>query len=182
MVWDWKLRTFLTVKFWALAAALEAWWRSWLATLGSIESTQTQVSPFDYEAAESQRNPAGDLGSVVCLPYLVTPPSLFLMRFRVLSQDPLPAVRIWFSIPDTSALPLTVSSLKSQLCTQIPEFQRAGLSHDKVVLAIDGFSLLDHAPADIIKENDLVWYVRYFFVSLYMFHVFPAFCRLLKAQ
>ena len=78
------------------------------------------------------------------------------MRIRVSSRQPLPSVKAWFSLAKATQ---TIQDLKQDLCANIPAFEDGEIRPSEIALAIDDFDLLDEGPADVLRENDLVWWV-----------------------
>lgn len=84
------------------------------------------------------------------------------MRFRLTTRLPLKPIKAWFDLAD-SETGLDIRSLKSLLCTRIPQLldeKGNAPSTADLELSIDEFALLDDSKISIIKENDLVWCVK----------------------
>lgn len=79
------------------------------------------------------------------------------MRFRLTTKPPLPLVKAWYALSPTPGL--DVAALKTELCSRLPALHQHGVSPNQILLSIDEFELLDESELDVLKENDLVWYV-----------------------
>lgn len=80
------------------------------------------------------------------------------MRFRIITSPPLPFVKSWFLLADSVLQrKQTIQDLKYDLCKRIEEL--VSLQSNEFKLSIDDFDLPDGESIDVIRENDLVWYV-----------------------
>lgn len=84
---------------------------------------------------------------------------IHFMRIRILSEfeqtTNLPQVRSWFNV-DTEN---TVASLKLSLCSSVPALREARIRANELVLTLDDFELLDNSAIDVLRDEDLIWYV-----------------------
>lgn len=78
------------------------------------------------------------------------------MRVKIESVAPLPHVKAWFS---AQALP-TIHDLKISLCSDLFAFKHASIDAEDIVLILDDFELLDSSPTDVVRDGDLIMYVR----------------------
>lgn len=90
------------------------------------------------------------------------------MRIRVASTPPLPLLRVWYPLPEstpprasTSRLPaqqlLTIQSLKQRLCSDLKALHDAPVRPEEIILLMDDFELLDSSGVDVLRDGDLIW-------------------------
>lgn len=80
------------------------------------------------------------------------------MRIRVLAepQSGVPQVKSWFNVEQES----TVGALKLSLCASISALREARVKAVELVLLLDDFELLDNTAVHVLRDGDLVWYVK----------------------
>lgn len=80
------------------------------------------------------------------------------MRIRVLAepQSGAPQVKSWFNVEQES----TVGALKLSLCASISALREARVRAVELVLLLDDFELLDNTAVHVLRDGDLVWYVK----------------------
>jgi hypothetical protein len=86
-----------------------------------------------------------------------------LMRIRLSSefeQANLPGIRSWFNIDREN----TVASLKLSLCASVPALHDARIRATELVLTLDDYELLDNSPIRVLREGDLIWYVKHVYL------------------
>ena len=84
--------------------------------------------------------------------------SITPMRIRVLAepQSGVPQVKSWFNVEQES----TVGALKLSLCASISALREARVKAVELVLLLDDFELLDNTAVHVLRDGDLVWYVK----------------------
>jgi hypothetical protein len=101
---------------------------------------------------------------------------IHFMRIRILSEfeqtTNLPQIRSWFNVDGEN----TVASLKISLCASVPALRGARIRATELVLTLDDFELLDDSAIDILRDEDLIWYV-YSHVSYHLCDLYESLRR-----
>ena len=77
------------------------------------------------------------------------------MRFRIVSNPPLPALKAWFS--DDSLEPTaTILELKATFCAGLHVLRDGGFDSKDLSLTLEGFELLNESLLNVLRDGELV--------------------------